>query len=133
LVRRGFTLTEAAQLLIFADVQPEFEQQYAMVAKLLLEVIDFRVGILPVLGRGEALDPFDQNPPIPAAVVQGDAAGTWQMAPESPEIMMGPFLIGRCRDLDHLTDARIDGTQKAPNGPAFACRIPSLEHQHHRD
>src|SRR5258706_4062586 len=90
-IGRGLAVLEASQLLVGADRQPELCDHRAGLDQLLLEGVDLGEGPLPVLGRAETLDPLDQDPAMPAAVVNGDVALARQRAPEAPQVRVGPL------------------------------------------
>src|SRR4051812_13868596 len=60
LVSDGLPLLEATQLLLLADVQPEFVHDNPLLAHLLLEFVNLMVSPRPVLHGREAFDAFDQ-------------------------------------------------------------------------
>ena len=95
--------------------------------QLILEVVDLGVGPLPLGLLGEALDPLDQHPAVPAAVEDGHPPGPRQMPPEPPEVVLRPFLVGRSGDRNHLIVARVEGRDDAADGAALAGGVPSLE------
>src|SRR5208283_4826009 len=61
-------LTEACELLLLADREPEFYDEDARARHLALEIVDLRVGAHPVVARAEAFDALDEYAPIPASV-----------------------------------------------------------------
>jgi hypothetical protein len=120
---------EAPQLLVWGDVQPEFQQHDAAFHQLRFEIVDLGIGALPFAGAGEALDPLYQHPPVPTAVINGDPAGARQVPPESPEVIMRGFFVGGRSDLDHLIVAGIQRGGDAANAAALARGVPALKDQ----
>ncbi len=55
------------------------------------------------------------------------------MAPESPQVVTGAFLVGWRRDRNHLIVTRIEAAGHASNRAALAGGIPPLEHDDGRD
>ena len=110
-----------------------FTTRMPWVDQLLLEVRDFAVPA-HVLGLGgEAFDAFDEHAAVPAPIEDRDAAGTRQVPPEPPEIVMRPFLVGGRRDRDHLIVPRVEAAGDASNRAALAGGVPALEHDNRRD
>ena len=126
-VGRGLPITEAAQLLPVRDVQPIFQDDGAVVGELPLEIVNLGEGALPVLLVAKALDPLNEDAPIPRAIKHGGAAVARDVAPESPEVVRVFFLGGRLRDRDDAVVPRVDRAGEAANGAALAGRVPALE------
>ena len=64
------------------------------VRELLLEIVDFGVGSLPLLPGSETFDALHEHAAIPAAIKDGDVALLRQVAPEAPEVMVRELLVG---------------------------------------
>src|SRR5687768_3668438 len=79
-------LFKTPQLLISADLEPELHDHVAGSDELRFEIVDLGIRSLPFGGRGEALHPLDQHPPIPAAIVDRELSVTRERAPEAPEV-----------------------------------------------
>ena len=126
----GFAMAEAAELLLGGEMEPEFEYDDAVVRQLGFEFIEFVVGAPPFRGSAETLDPLDEHATVPGSIVDGDAAGSGHMAPESPQVMVGLFLVGGFGDRDDAIVAGIDGAGEAADGAALAGGIPALENPH---
>ena len=120
-------LLEALQLLLRADVEPELADDDLGLHELLLEVVDLRVGALPLDVGGEALDALDKHTAVVGAVEDGDASGTGQMPPETPQIMMRPFLVRGGGVGGDVEEARIKGTDQSPDCSALARAVPAFE------
>src|SRR6476620_10226489 len=128
LQRIALSSLEALQLLRFGDVEPELDQDHALVGQHPLEAVDLVVGAKPLLAGGEALDALDQHPPVTRAVEDRHAAPTWQHPEEPPEEMVA-LLVGRWRgELDDTYVAGIGAGHKPLDRPALAGRVPTLEH-----
>ena len=98
-----------------------------MGAELRLEVVQFGVGALPFGFAAEAFEAFDEHAAIPGAVVNRDAAGTRDVAPEAPEVVVHFFLVGGFRDGDDAEVAGIEGAGEAADRAALAGGIPAFE------
>src|SRR5690606_1838543 len=68
------TFLEAPELFVGRDVQPELDDNDAAVSQLVLEVVDLLVASAPLGFDGVAFDPLAQHAPVPAAIVDGEAA-----------------------------------------------------------
>src|SRR6185437_13416687 len=88
LERVGPPPLEPLELLLFGQVQPELDQDRAVVHQRPLELADLLVGPAPLVLGGEALDPLDQDPAVPGPVEHGHAAPARQLRPEPPEIVV---------------------------------------------
>src|SRR4051812_46332518 len=80
---RLLALLEAAQLLLFGDLQPVLRDDGPVARELLLERVDLRVSAQPVGLAAEALDALDEHAPVPAAVVDRETPFARDMAPEA--------------------------------------------------
>src|SRR2546425_10313622 len=76
LQRIALSSPEALDLLRFGDVEPELDQDHALVGERPLEAVDLVVGAKPLLADGEALDALDQPPAVPGAVEDRHPAPT---------------------------------------------------------
>ena len=79
-----------------------------MLDELLLELADLGIGALPFLFGREALDPFDQDAAVPAAVEDREPPGARQVTPESPEVVLGALFVGRRGDRNDLVRAGVE-------------------------
>ncbi len=127
-VRRVLSLLEAAQLLLRADLNPEFGDDHPEIHQLPLELVDLTISALPLLLRGEALDALDQHPAIPTAVEDQDLLliRGLEAAPKAPQIMVRGVLALGGRDGENLVAARIQLLGDPLDIPALAARVPAL-------
>src|SRR5258708_21534169 len=84
---------EPSQLLGLADLQPELDDYRAVLHEPFLEIVDLLVGTHPDVRRAQFLHAFDQHPPVPEAVEDGDVAARRNGAPEAPQVWMRPFVV----------------------------------------
>src|SRR4051812_172597 len=128
---RLLALLEAAQLLLFRDLQPVLGDDGAVARELLLERVDLRVGAQPVGLAAEALDALDEDPPVPTAVVDREPPFARNVPPEAPEIGLRPLFFGRGCDGNRVVEAgrhrHGGGAGRAPPSPP----PPFLPHANH--
>src|SRR3954452_10434077 len=101
-------LLEALQLLLLGDVEPELDQDRALVGERALKAVYLVIRAQPLLAGRVLLDPLDEHPPIPRAVEHGHPSPTRQIGPEAPEEVMALLVMGRCRELHDPNVPRID-------------------------
>ena len=95
-----------------------------------LELVDFAVRSLPLVGSSEPFDTFYQHSSIPRAVKERDIPGTGQVTPESPQVMLCVLILcWRC-DWNHSVSPRIKCWQKPPYRAAFTRGVPAFEDRH---
>ena len=128
LQRIGPSFLEPAELLVVADVQPELHDDHALEHERALELHDLLVGPPPLLGRGVALEPLDQHPPVPAPVEHGHAAEPGELAVEPPEEVMALLVERRRRERGDTVVAGVEALDELADGAALAGRIGSFEH-----
>src|SRR6478752_4413900 len=127
----GFALAvlKAPQLLFRADLQPEFVQHDAVERQLMLEVVDLLVRAPPILFTGKALDAFDQDSAVPAAIVDRDPSAAGELAEKAPQIVMRALFVGRRSDGDDAVLACIQSPNQPPNGTSFASSVRPFEQE----
>src|SRR5450759_3611697 len=131
-VRGDLALLEAAQLLIFADVNPELEHNRSEIHQLPLELVDLPVGALPGNLVAETLDPLHHDTAVPTAVEDRDLAAFRQAPPEAIEIMVGLVLAFGGGDRVNDIAARVQLLGDTFDRTALAGRVPALKDHHHR-
>ncbi len=119
---------EASELLVLAQVEPEFEQYDPVVAKLFLEIADLLVGPLPFVVACELLYSLHQHPPIPGAIINCEVTCPRDVSLESPQIVVSFFLIGRCCHRDDALESCVDRTGYPPNRSTFTRRVPAFHY-----
>src|SRR5262249_20879483 len=129
LAGRRLAVLESAQLLLGADGQPELDEDSAEIDLLTLEIVDLRIGALPFLRRGEALDALHQHPAVPGAVEDDHPSRGGQAAPEAPEVRMGLLLVGWSGDGHHAVIAGVHGAREPADGASLAGGVGALEDQ----
>ena len=129
LPRLLLAVLEAPELLLAADVQPELDEDRAVVGQLFLEIVDFLVGAHPFSLAREALDALDQDSAVPAAIVDREAPEPRQVTPEAPQVVMRAFLVVRCGNRDHAILTGVERLHDAADHAAFAGGVPPLEQQ----
>ena len=82
--------------------------------------------------RGQPFDAFDENPAVPATIVDGDAPPTRQVPPEAPKVVVRPLLVRHAAPVerghgDHPVLLGVERTGQASDGAAFACGVGTLE------
>ena len=78
---------KAFELCFRIDVDPELENDRAVIGELFFKFVDLAVGALPVVLAAVALDALDHDAAVPAAVKDRHMATARQARPEPPEIM----------------------------------------------
>ena len=104
-----------------------------MVRQLLFEAVDLRIGSMPFVAPGKTLDAFHQHAPVPGSVEQGGPAVPGDLAPESPQVMLGALLIGGRRKLHEPVQTWVDGLGNAADTAALAGRVPAFKHRNAGD
>ena len=131
LERHFFAVSKPAQLFFFVDVDPELEQQRAVIRHQLFHLVDLAVRALPLLLRGKSLHALDQNAPVPRPVKNGKMPGLGHFDPEPPQVVVGEFDVIRRGDGDHLVAAWIHPPHQAFDIAPFAGGVPALVHDDH--
>ena len=125
-------LLEAAKLLFFADLQPEFYKHHIAVHQLLFEVVDFGIAPRPVRGWTESLHALDQHATIPGAVEDGYQPRARHVSPEPPQVGLGAFFLGRGRHRHDMVTPRIERGGDAPYRRALTGGIHAFKQQYGR-
>src|SRR4029077_9104655 len=99
----------------------------------LLEIEDLAVGAHPVGRWRQTLDPLDKHTPVPAPVEQREVPLARDMTPEAPQVRLRALLLRRRGDRDDFVPSGVEAARDAEDGPAFACRVVSLENKHDPD
>ncbi len=132
LIGHLFAVFEAAQLFFLAHLEPELEQDGPALGQLRLELVDLGVGAAPFRVGGEPLDALHQHPAVPGTVVDGDVSGPGDVAPETPQVVVGLLLVGGGRDGNGAIEAGVDGVGEAADGAPFPTGVDPLEDQYQR-
>ena len=115
------------------DLQPELHQHRAEVGELPLELVDLVVGPLPVGLAAKSFHPLDQHAAVPGAVEDRDMPGLGNAPPETPEIMMGLFLLRRRGDGHDLVAPRVEAQREPLDVAALAAGVPAFVADHRRN
>ena len=106
LFRRILPQLKAFELRFRIDVDPELENDRAVIGEFFFKLVDLAVGALPVVLAAVALDALDHDAAVPAAVEDGDVSGLGQARPEAPEVLTVLFVRRGAGNGQHLVAAR---------------------------
>ena len=112
---------EPSPLFVLADLQPELDEDHALVHEAPLEVDDLVVGPHPLFVGGEPLDPLDEQAPVPTPVEHAHPALAGDLAPEPPEEVVAQLALGRLRVGVHRVVPR-DRAARRHAAPRHPCR-----------
>jgi hypothetical protein len=118
---------EPLELLFQRQVQPELDDDHALVGQRPLEVDDLPVGAPPLLLGGELLHPLDQDPAVPGPVEHRHATPAGQHRPEPPQEVMAFLVVGRRGELGHPDVPRVERRDQPFDCATLAGRVPPLE------
>src|SRR4051812_4822219 len=121
------TALESLQLLLVGDVEPELDQDRALVGEGPLETVDLVVGPQPLLPRSQLLDPLDEDASVPGAIEDRHPAPARQDLPEAPEEVVALLVVGRGGELDDADVAGVDLGDQPLDAAALAGGVPALE------
>ena len=130
---RALSGAEALQLFVLADVDPEFDHEGAARCEVGLKVIDFPVGALPIRLTAKALNPLDENAPVPGPVKDGNVAALRESGLEAPEEVALFLFRSRARNGERRVAAGIERGGEALNTAALPGRIPALKTDNQRN
>ena len=114
-------------------MDPEFDHEGAARCEVGFKVIDFPVGALPIRLAAKALNPLDEDAPVPGPVKDGNVAALREAGIEAPE-EVALFLFRRgARNGERRIAAGIERGGEALNATAFPGGIPAFKADHQRD
>jgi hypothetical protein len=118
---------EPLELLFQRQVQPELDDDHALVGQRPLEVDDLPVGAPPLLLGGEPLHPLDQDPAVPGPVEHRHAAPAGQHRPEPPQEVVAFLVEGGRAELGDPDVPRVNRRDQPLDRAPLAGRVPALE------
>src|SRR5208337_3214310 len=91
-----------------------------------LEFIDLPVSALPFLLLGKLLDALDQNPAIPSAIENPDAAAGREPEPKATKPVVDLVHVAGCADRANLVAAWVQGLGQALDIASLPYRVCSF-------
>jgi hypothetical protein len=118
---------EPLELLSGREVQPELDDDHALVGQRPLEVDDLPVGTPPLLFSGEPLDPLHQDAAVPGPVKHRHAAPAGQHRPEPPQEVVAFLVVTGRAELGDPDVPRVKRRDQPLDRASLAGGVPPLE------
>ena len=126
LFRCVLTVIEPLQLGILINLHPEFNNDSTPVVKLLLELIHFIIGTLPVIFTAKAFQTLYHHASVPGPVKNRNMSVLGKPGPESPQIMSRLLMRLWAGNWTNLIASRIESFRDPLDVSALSCRIPAF-------
>jgi hypothetical protein len=127
LQRVALSRLEPLELFGVRQVQPELDDDHALVGQRPFEVDDLPVGAPPLLLGGEPLDSFYQNAAVPGPVQHRHASPAGQDRPEPPQEVVAFFVVARRAELGDPDMPRVKRRDEPLDRATLPGGIPPLE------
>jgi hypothetical protein len=118
---------EPLELLGVRQVQPELDDDHALVGQRPLEVNDLPVGAPPLLLGGEPFHPFHQDAAVPGPVQHRHASPAGQGRPEPPQEVVAFLVVARRAELRDPDVPRVKRCDEPLYRTTLPRGIPPLE------
>src|SRR5665213_2448836 len=133
---------QALALLFSGDMQEEFHDARAVAVKVLLQIDDRAIALLPYPvmggqlrrtfgGQKLGMDAQDQHLLVVRPVEYADLAALGQRAGGAPKEVVLQFLPGRMLEAEYLAALRVDTRHDVADDAVFAGRVHRLENKEH--
>ena len=130
---RALSGAEALQLFVLADVDPEFDHKGAARCEVGFKVIDFPVGALPIRLAAKALNPLNEDAPVPGPVKDGNVAALREPLVEAPEEVALFLFRRRARNRECRVAAGVERRGETLNAAALSRGVPALKADNQRN
>ncbi len=120
-------LLESPQLLFFADVEKEFENDGAVGGMASLEVVDLRVALRPDGLRHQIVHAHNQYVFVVGAIEDGDFAPLGHLRFDAPQKIVSQFLLGWLFEVGDAAAVGIHGADDVLDHAVFAAGIKRLQ------
>lgn len=127
LVGVSFASFEAVELLVFRNVEVDFDEDGSVVDELLFKAVDFFVGASPFTFFCKAFDSLDEDASVPRAVKDGDVPVGGQTSPEPAQVVVLVLFLGGFSDGVNAIEAGVQAFDGSFDCAAFSCGVGPFE------